>query len=244
VLQRVKQFFSPHSESDKKISAAVKNITGFAPGNLSIYRLAFSHSSAARENSQGIKESYERLEFLGDSFLGAVVAEYLFKKFPFQDEGFLTDIRSRIVNREALNKVGKKMGLMSVVTYSGSVNQQHRSLYGDVLEALVGAIYLDKNYRVCRHFIITRILEPHFDLDEVIQTNSNHKSVLIEWAQRESKKIRFEIINEKGSMHSKEFTAVVIIEETTIAQGVGTSKKRAEQSAAEKDCQTLKLTTS
>jgi ribonuclease-3 len=241
VLLRLKNLFVPLSASDRKLSNAVKNIAGFYPGNIGIYRLAFSHSSAARENSQGIKESYERLEFLGDSFLGAVVAEYLFKKFPFQDEGFLTDIRSRIVNRESLNKVGKKMGLMSVVTYSGSVNQQHRSLYGDVLEALVGAIYLDKNYKVCRQFIISSILEPHFDLDEVIQTNSNHKSILIEWAQRESKKIRFDIVDEKGSMHSKEFTAIVILEDEPIAQGVGTSKKRAEQSAAEKACQALKL---
>jgi ribonuclease-3 len=243
VLQRLKLLLKPLSDSDKKISSAVFNITGFSPGNLSLYKLAFSHSSAARENSQGVKESYERLEFLGDSLLGAVVAEYLFKKFPFQDEGFLTDIRSRIVNREALNRVGKKMGLMSVVSYSGSVNHQHRSLYGDVLEALVGAVYLDKDYKTCRNFIMTQILDPHFDLDEVIQTNSNHKSVLIEWSQREGKKIRFEIIDEKGSMHSKEFTAVVILEDSTISQGVGTSKKRAEQSAAEKACLALKLST-
>jgi ribonuclease-3 len=219
-------------------------MAGFYPGNLRLYKLAFSHSSAAKENSQGVKESYERLEFLGDSLLGAVVAEYLFKKFPFQDEGFLTDIRSRIVNRESLNKVGKKMGLLSVVTYSGSVNHQHRSLYGDVVEALVGAIYLDKGFNTCRSFIISKILDPHFDLEEVVQTNQNHKSILIEWSQREGKKIKFEIVDEKGSMHSKEFTAVVFLDDATISTGIGTSKKRAEQSAAEKACIALNLSAS
>ncbi|HWZ21711.1 MAG TPA: ribonuclease III domain-containing protein, partial [Cytophagaceae bacterium] len=142
------------------------------PDNSSLYKLAISHSSVAKENSSGTKNSYERLEYLGDSVLGTVVAEYLFKKFPYKNEGFLTDIRSRIVNRESLNKVGKKMGLNRIVEYSGKVNLSHKSLYGDVLEALVGAVYLDKGFYPCREFILTKILEHHFDIEEVVTNTS------------------------------------------------------------------------
>ncbi len=215
------------------------HITGFRPGNVSLYKLAISHSSAAIENSSGTKNSYERLEYLGDSILGAVVAEYLFKKFPYKDEGFLTDIRSRIVNRDSLNRVGKQMGLNKVVTYSGKVNVSHKSLYGDVLEALVGAIYLDKGFHTCKKFILNRILEPYYDIEEVVSNTTNFKSKLIEWSQRENKNIQFVIVNESGSMHNKEFTATVVAEDETIGTGMGSSKKKAEQNAAEKACEHL-----
>jgi ribonuclease-3 len=209
------------------------------PDNSSLYKLAISHSSVAKENSSGTKNSYERLEYLGDSVLGTVVAEYLFKKFPYKNEGFLTDIRSRIVNRESLNKVGKKMGLNRIVEYSGKVNLSHKSLYGDVLEALVGAVYLDKGFYPCREFILTKILEHHFDIEEVVTNTSNFKSLLIEWTQKHNHKLDFNIKEESGNMHNKEFTAAILIDEKEVSIGKGTSKKRAEQAAAEKACDVL-----
>jgi len=212
---------------------------GYEPGNIGLYKLAISHSSAAKENASGTKNSYERLEFLGDSVLGTVVAEYLFKKFPYKNEGFLTDIRSRIVNRESLNKVGKKMGLNHIVEYSGRVHLSHKSLYGDVLEALVGAVYLDKGFEVSRKFILSKILDHHFDIDEVISNTSNFKSLLIEWCQKNGHKLDFIIKGENGDMHNKEFTAAIIVDENEISFGIGTSKKRAEQLAAEKACEQL-----
>jgi ribonuclease-3 len=230
-----------HPKKEREFHQKMSRITGFQPGNASLYRLAISHSSAAKENSSGTKNSYERLEYLGDSILGAVVAEYLFKKFPYKDEGFLTDIRSRIVNRESLNKVGKKMGLNQIVEYTGKVNVSHKSLYGDVLEAMVGAVYLDKGFYPCKKFILTKILAHHFDIEEVITNTSNFKSLLIEWSQKNSHRLDFIIKEENGNMHNKEFTAAVLIDNQEISIGKGTSKKRAEQAAAEKACVELKI---
>ncbi len=227
------------SKDERQFYQIISRITGLQPGNTGLYRLAISHSSAAKENASGTKNSYERLEYLGDSVLGTVVAEYLFKKFPYKNEGFLTDIRSRIVNRESLNKVGKKMGLNQIVEYSGKVNLSHKSLYGDVLEALVGAVYLDQGYYPCRQFILTKILEHHFDIEEVVSVTTNFKSLLIEWTQKFNHKLDFIIKEESGNMHNKEFTAAILIDEQEVATGRGTSKKRAEQAAAEKACEVL-----
>jgi ribonuclease-3 len=227
------------SKNERQFYLKISRITGLYPGNTSLYKLAISHSSVAKENSSGTKNSYERLEYLGDSVLGTVVAEYLFKKFPYKNEGFLTDIRSRIVNRESLNKVGKKMGLNQIVEYSGKVHLSHKSLYGDVLEALVGAVYLDKGFYPCREFILSKILEHHFDIEEVVSNTTNFKSVLIEWSQKHNHKLDFTIKEESGNMHNKEFTAAIIVDDQEISVGKGTSKKRAEQAAAEKACEVL-----
>ena len=229
------------SKNERQFYQIISRVTGFKPSNTDLYRLAISHSSVAKENASGTKNSYERLEFLGDSVLGTVVAEYLFKRFPYKNEGFLTDIRSRIVNRESLNKVGKKMGLNQLVVYSGKVNVSHKSLYGDVLEALVGAIYLDKGFYPCKKFILTKILDHHFDIEEVVSNTSNFKSLLIEWTQKHNRKLDFSIKEENGNMHNKEFTAAILIDEEEISIGKGTSKKRAEQAAAEKACIALAI---
>ncbi len=229
------------SKEDRTLYHKLRRITGLQPGNISLYRLALSHSSAAKENSSGTKNSYERLEFLGDSVLGAVVAEFLFKKFPYQNEGFLTDIRSRIVNRESLNKVGQKMGLAHIISYTGKVNVSHKSLYGDVLEALVGAVYLDQGFVACKRFILDKILDHHFDIEDVVSNTKNFKSLLIEWTQKNNHKLDFLITEESGSMHSKEFTATVLVDDAEVSAGKGTSKKRAEQAAAEKACLALSV---
>ncbi len=227
------------SKNERQFHYTISRIIGLQPSNTDLYRLAISHSSVAKENSSGTKNSYERLEYLGDSVLGTVVAEYLFKKFPYKNEGFLTDIRSRIVNRESLNKVGKKMGLNQLVEYSGKINMSHKSLYGDVLEALVGAVYLDKGFYPCREFILTKILDHHFDIEDVVANTSNFKSLLIEWTQKHNYKLDFNIKEESGNMHNKEFTSAILIDEKEISIGKGTSKKRAEQSAAQKACEVL-----
>jgi ribonuclease-3 len=242
----INKYFLIHfsSKSEKDFYNKVTQITGISPSNISLYKLAISHASAAKENSSGTKNSYERLEFLGDSVLGTIVAEYLFKKFPYKNEGFLTDIRSRIVNRDSLNAVGKKMGLNLIAKYSGKVNLSHKSLYGDVLEALIGAIYLDKGFDFCKKFVITKILDRHFDINDVITSTTNFKSVLIEWSQKNSRTLLFTISHESGDMHNKEFTATISIDGKEISSGMGTSKKRAEQAAAEKACSSLGVQTS
>ena len=232
---------SPH---DKQLVKAIKQITGSRPTNLQLYKLALQHTSAAKEiNADGFRESNERLEYLGDAILGAVVADFLFRKFPFRDEGFLTEIRSRIVNRESLNVLSKKIGLNRLIVFDGNrrTTLTHKSMHGDALEALVGAIYLDKGFKFSRHFITKRLIKPYFDLDSVVQNNPNFKSIMIEWAQRADKKLKFEIVEERGTVHNKEFVAQLMLDDEPFALGSGYSKKKAEQAAAEKSCELLKL---
>lgn len=229
----------------KEFRKAVEQIIGEKPGNDSLYQLAFRHTSASVSSKvDGFKESNERLEYLGDSVLGMIVAEYLFKKYPFKDEGFLTEIRSRIVNRESLNQVARKIGLDKMITFDGNrVSHIRTSMYGDAMEALIGAIYLDKGFRFTKKFISHKLMINHFDLDAVIQNNTNFKSILLSWAQAEGKKVSFDIIKENGKNHSKEFTAQVTIDNEAISVGGGWNKKKAEQDAARKACGNLGIET-
>lgn len=225
---------------------AVKNIVGSKPRNMELYRLATRHISVAMENFSGHKESNERLEFLGDAVLGNVVAEYLFKKFPYKDEGFLTEIRSRIVSREALNKLGRKIGINNIIDYnlSGTEprnNQSHKSIAGDTLEALIGAVYLDRGFYFCKSFIINRLIIPHYDLESIIKSDPNHKSKIIEWAQKNNKQIRFEIIEQRGDDQNTEFVAQVTLNDKPLCTGTGLSKKKAEQAASRKTCELLEI---
>ncbi|MBC7892317.1 MAG: ribonuclease III [Sphingobacteriaceae bacterium] len=222
---------------------AVATLIGSQPGNLMVYHLAFMHTSAGKEvKGRSFRESNERLEYLGDAVLGMVVAEYLFKKFPYKDEGFLTEIRSRIVNRESLNVVARKLGLDRLVEFDANRRTilTRTSMYGDALEAFVGAVYLDKGFAFTKTFILKRLISGHFDLDDVVQNNANYKSLIIEWAQREGRDLRFEV-SEQGTTHNKEFIADLLVDNESFAMGTGFSKKKAEQSAAEKACEKLEL---
>jgi len=234
---------SSFSKIDRDLSHAIKNIVGKRPVNISLYRLSTQHRSIAKSNEKGFRESNERLEYLGDAVLGLVVAEYLFKKFPLKNEGFLTEIRSRIVNRDALNEVAKKIGVSNIVEFSGNKKTRlsYKSIYGDTLEALIGAVYLDRGYKFCRKFILRRLILPHYDMQEIIRVNTNYKSMIIEWAHQTNKEIEFKISESKGNNHQKEFTAELIIENETYALGVGHSKKKAEQLAAQKTCEILEI---
>lgn len=205
---------------------------GTAPVNLQLYKLALKHTSTSNGTNA---ESNERLEFLGDAILGAIVAEYLFKKYPFKDEGFLTEIRSRIVNRASLNDLAIKIGLSKFVRFDQRKNHSKSgtSIYGDAMEALVGAVYLDLGYQTCKRFIIKELIQCYFDMDEVVSAPSNYKSKIIEWAQKENHKIRFVILSEEGKSHHKEFEAQVLLNDEPLARGKGFSKKKAEQAAAE-----------
>lgn len=229
------------SPTDKKLINAIQTITGFSPVNLELYRLATRHSSVAKENGQGFKENNERLEYLGDAILGAAVADYLFKKFPFRSEGFLTEMRSRIVNRESLNLLARKIGIGIIVQFDLKNTQLQQVILGNTLEAIIGAIYLDKGYLRTKKFVFTKLIAPNFDLEELANTQTNFKSKLIEWSQREGKEARFEITSiQKGRVH-KEFTAQVIIDEEVAGTGYGSNKKKAEQDAAFKACENLKI---
>ena len=229
-----------NSKEDKKLITAIKTIAGFPPTNLALYRLATLHSSKSKE-TVGFRESNERLEYLGDAILGAAVADYLFKKYPFKDEGFLTEIRSRIVNRESLNVLARRIGLDKLIEFDGHRNFHRTSMFGDAMEALIGAIYLDKGFAFTKKFIISKLLSNHFDLDEVISNNTNYKSTILSWAQADGRKVEFLIVEEKGKNHSKEFIAQVLIDAQVISSGSGWNKKKAEQDASRRACEILSI---
>jgi ribonuclease-3 len=222
-----------NTKADAKLIIAIRTIVGTAPGNLALYKLATLHSSLAKEKN-GYRESNERLEYLGDAILGAAVADYLFKKYPFKDEGFLTEIRSRIVNRESLNAIARKVGIGSIVQFDSKNSHLQQVILGNTLEALVGAVYLDKGYLRAKKFVVDKLIQPHFNLEEVASLNTNHKSKVIEWAQREGKDIRFEIVEIKKGKSGKEFSAQVVIDNQPYGSGFGFTKKKAEQDASAK----------
>jgi ribonuclease III len=245
LLETLSQLFASESPKDKQLKKAVASIIGESPKNLNLYRLAFMHASAAKTTAiEGFKESNERLEFLGDSVIGMVVAEYLFKKYPYRDEGFLTDIRSRIVSRDSLNILAKKLGINHLIEFEVQRRQvvARTSMYGDAMEALIGAIYLDKGFRFVRKFILKKLLSSYFDVETIVQTTSNHKSLLLEWAQKENKSLSW-AIEESGQQHNKEFTAKVFLDDAPepLSQGHGHSKKKAEQDASRKACEVLSI---
>lgn len=240
-MWRLLKLPSKKSPSDKKLISAIETIAGFAPVNLELYRLATRHSSVAKENGQGFKENNERLEYLGDAVLGAAVADFLFKKFPFKSEGFLTEMRSRLVNRESLNQLARRIGIGNIVQFDNKNSQLQQVILGNTLEAIVGAIYLDKGYRSAKKFVVSKLIANHFDLEELATTQTNFKSRLIEWSQREGKEIRFEIVSlQKGRMY-KEFTAQVFVDNEITGTGYGNNKKKAEQDAALKACEKLDI---
>jgi ribonuclease-3 len=228
---------------DKRLASSIKMIIGRKPLNLSLYRLALTPSGLGEETSSGFKISNERLEFLGDAILGSVIAEHLFKKFPYRDEGFLTETRSKLVNRETLNEIGIKIGLKN--TLEQVVNSRqfigNKSLFGDILEAFVGAVYLDRGYKFTQKLILQRILL-HMDLDGMISTVTNYKSKIIEWSQREAKAVEFKILQINGNQRFKEFVVELNVNGEPVAEGKGGTKKKAEQEASKNACEILKIT--
>jgi ribonuclease-3 len=205
--------------------------------------LAFRHKSVAQNVKKGVKNSNERLEFLGDAVLGSVVAEVLFKLYPFEDEGFLTELRSKIVNRGNLNQLARKLGFEQLIQYdSRMVNSTRQgSLLGDAFEALIGAIYLDKGYDFTKNFLVNHIIKSHIDIHTLEQTETNFKSKLIEWCQRHGKDITFELIENQDGESNKLFTVRASVDGEIMGQGKEFNKKNAEKLAAERACETLSI---
>lgn len=240
ILKLYKLYLSPEREFVKKL----KNILGFVPGNITLYRMAFRHRSVAKVLKNGTRSSNERLEFLGDAILGAIIAELLFKHYPYKEEGFLTEMRSKIVNRANLNQLAKKIGFDRLIQFdqrSVSIQTKHNSMLGDAFEAIIGAIYLDKGYNFTKDYLLNRIVKAHIDIHTLELTETNFKSKLIEWCQRHGKDIIFEL-SENGEGESvKLFTIVAMVDGEKCGVGRDYNKKNAEKLAAEKACETLAI---
>lgn len=229
-------FFAHQSSEDKALSNYIHNILGFYPKNLALYQLAFTHKSKSEVSVGNYRLSNERLEFLGDAVLDLVVGDYVFRTFPTQPEGFLTEMRSRIVSRASLNKLSQKLGFEDFIKYRpdhGS-GDAFRSLGGNAFEALMGAIYLDRGFMFSKHIIIDRIIKVHIDMEQLQQTEINFKSRLLEWCQKRKKHLDFRLLDEQMVDHHKTYHVQIFIDEQGFAECTDSSLKRAEQIAAEK----------
>jgi len=223
---------------------ALKALLGFLPTNVNLYRMAFRHRSAAVMSKTGAKNSNERLEFLGDAILGCVIAEELFKLYPYKGEGFLTEMRSKIVSRVSLNKLAKRLGLEAIIEFDHQTlnnTSKQSSILGDAFEALIGAVYIDKGYNFTRSFIIQDIIKPHIDISTLELTETNFKSKLIEWGQRNNKQVVFDLVTNEAGESAKLFTIQITIDGDKFALGRDYNKKNAEKIAAEKTCNLLAI---
>ncbi len=232
-LNRILRIFS----SDKELILQLEHLLGFTPKHVAYYKLAFMHRSKPDEPT----DSNERLEFLGDAILGAIIAEYLFKKYPYQSEGYLTELRSKIVRRETLNNVALRMGINKMVQYNQNDKGLSRShIFGNALEALIGAVYLDQGFPKTRKFILNELVRSHIDLETMESTDTNFKNQLLTWAQKNNRVLVFETIDEKIENTRKLFTVGILLDGELITTGTGYNKKDAGQVAAQKALEVLK----
>jgi len=230
-----KYLFTP----EKNFTRQLKRILGFRPRNFKLYQLAFVHKSASHFVFNNIKVNNERLEFLGDAILDSLVAEFLFQKFPDKEEGFLTQTRSKIVNRDNLNNIAIKLGISDMIISKMS-KDNHKSVYGDALEALIGALYLDKGYKCTKNIVLERIIQSYTNINRLLETENDFKSRIIEWGQKNKKAVNFTSFEEMEEQSSTPvFITHLFVVDDIIGRGSGNSKKEAEQNAARQALQIL-----
>lgn len=232
VLRFLIRLYNYYLSPDRNFTRRLRSILGFTPINLSIFKLAFYHKSTSNEKLQSI-QSNERLEYLGDAILGTIVAEYLFKKYPNSNEGFLTKMRSKIVKRSSLNKIADKMGLDVFLAHYNNTRLS-RSMLGNALEALVGAIYLECGYRGTRDYVIQKILRGYLDIHELESFDDNYKSQLLEWCQKNGQSVAYKMLAKYKYEKRDRFKVAVLIDGEKLATADDFNKKSAEQTASEK----------
>jgi ribonuclease-3 len=213
-------------------------VLGYAPGKISLYVAALSHRSVKERAT----DNNERLEYLGDAILGSIIADYLFMKYPFKGEGFLTEMRSKMVNRQTLNDIALKMGLKKITSFNKNDNSLRVSqIFGNALEALVGAIYIDKGYTKTQQWVLKKIILPHLYLEDLENIEINQKNKLFSWANRTGKLLEFETLEEKMENGRRLFTVGAVVDGEVIAEGKAFNKKDAGQIAAQQAVEKLNL---
>jgi len=233
-MASIKNIFSSRQEKNGEFYDALKKILGFKPKNLSIYETAFTHRSTNEKNESGQPQNYERLEFLGDAMLGAVIAAHLYKKVPEGNEGYLTKMRSKVVSREHLNELGRDLHLVQFLKSTVPTQQFSGNIYGNVFEALVGAIYLDRGIKYCEKFIQKRVIKPYVDIKKLEGKVISYKSLFIEWCQKHKKSFNFEIYQDTGKDEHKHFAVRLKLDNEVVSKARATSKKKAEEQAAKR----------
>lgn len=237
VTNRIRLFFC----KDKESYLRFYNLLGFYPKDISIYEQALLHKSSSVKSDQGRLLNNERLEFLGDAILDAVVADIVYKKFEGKREGFLTNTRSKIVQRETLNRVAIEIGLDKLIKYTTRQSSHNSYMCGNAFEALIGAIYLDRGYRACKYFMEYRIIGPYLDLEKISRKEVNFKSKLIEWSQKNRFEVRFDLLSQSHDhCYSPTFESEVLLEGVAGGKGTGYSKKESQQMAAHETLRRIK----
>ena len=225
----------------REFRSRLDKILGFKPGNLELYEIAFIHRSATFTLSNGKKVNNERLEYLGDAVLDAILSDYLFEKFPDANEGFLTKIRSRIVNRDVLNHLAVSMGINKILVSRVNSSNLTKNLYGDAFEALIGSVFLDRGFRKTKKLFIKNVLNKYLDLDLIVKTDTDYKSLVFEWVQKNKSNLIFTYNEEYDFILKKSvFSTVLFIDKQEFGEGHGSSKKEAEQEASSQAWKRLK----
>ena len=235
-MQLFKKIFK--SKKTSSFNQQVENVLGLVPGNTMLYNAALSHRSVQESADQ----NNERLEYLGDAILSAIVADYLFKRYPYKGEGFLTEMRSKMVNRQQLNDIAIKMGLNKITLYNKFDNSLRNSqIFGNTLEAVVGAVYLDKGYKKTLQWVLKQIVIPHMFVDDLESIDINLKNKLIGWASKNGHKLTFELAEEKIEGNRRYFTMHTVLNDEILSVGKGFTKKDASQVAAQAAIEKLNL---
>ena len=226
--------FNSHSKQEGDFFLGITNILGFKPKNLKIFKKAFLHRSANKKDKKGIPMNYERLEFLGDAMLGTIISRHLYNEVPEGDEGYLTKMRSKIVSREHLNELGKDLNLIKFVESRIPKTHFGDNIHGNVFEALVGAIYLDRGYKYCEKFIHERVIVPYVDIEQLEGKVISYKSLVIEWCQKQKKTFDYNVYEDTGNDVLKHFAVKLSIGNIVVAKARATSKKKAEERASKR----------
>tara|TARA_R110001583_G_scaffold48522_1_gene152021 strand:+ start:8185 stop:8925 length:741 start_codon:yes stop_codon:yes gene_type:complete len=231
----IRKIIKTRTTKEEFFYVSLKKLLGFTPKNIQFYKKAFIHRSIKEVDKEtGLRINYERLEFLGDAMLSAVIASHLFKEVPSGDEGYLTQMRSKIVSREHLNELGRDFNLLLFVKSSVARSKFGDDIHGNIFEALIGAIYLDRGYRYCEKFIYKRVIDPYVDVLKLEGKITSYKSLFIEWCQKQKKIFLYEVYEDTGKDPVKHFSVKLFLDGKIIAKGRATSKKKAEEIASKR----------
>ena len=233
-MKFIRNIFNSRPDKGRDFFLEVKKLIGFTPLDLSIYKMAFTHRSLNLKNSTGVAVNYERLEFLGDAMLDAVISKYLYDKVPQGDEGYLTKMRSKIVSREHLNELGKELDLIKLLKSRIPKANFGNNVHGNLFEALVGAIFLDRGYNDCKSFIDQNVIIPHVDIETLESKVISYKCLFIEWCQKEKKIFNYNVYEDTGNEDIRHFSVKLYIDDKIIAKARATSKKKAEEKVSKR----------
>ena len=233
-MKNIRNIFNSRKKDSGIFFTNISDILGYKPKTIKHYETAFTHRSMNIKNSSGDTVNYERLEFLGDAMLSAVIAHHLYIEVPSGDEGYLTKMRSKIVSREHLNELGRDLKLIELVQSKIPKGQFGDNIHGNLFESLVGAIYLDGGYKACEKFIYKRVIIPFVDIQQLEGKVISYKSLLIEWCQKEKKTFNYNVYEDTGNDNTRHFSVKLSIDEKIVSKARATSKKKAEEKASKR----------